>query len=234
MRAGHRLLVPELHAGILDIPPAEIAHLHVIRAGVGDQITLFDGRGRQAHGAIASLNERSGLVMCGRPHQVTLEPPREVTIAVGVLRGDTFSDVVRAVTELGACRVTPLITQRAVARDVSPEKLSRWRRIAVEAAKQCGRTVAPEVTAPIALSELPGDIAGVVAIPGANRTASGSVDWSGPVWLVSGPEAGFTPDEVVFLTESRGLVSVSLGPRILRAETAPIALIASITAADGH
>jgi len=132
-------------------------------------------------------------------------------------------------------RVVPLITAHAVVKEMSLARLERLRRVAVEAAKQCQRGRVPQVELPIPLNQVPSPDWGVVAHPGSPVRVR-------QIWppdplpamaaLVCGPEGGFSQAEVNGLVD-RGFTAVTLGRRILRAETAPLALLSLLTAGEG-
>lgn len=224
----HRVRVSDLQDR-LALPPSELRHLQVLRLRPGDRVRVFDGRGGEAEATIERLDEGGALLALGEPVTPSPETPRPVTLAVALLKGDKLADVVRAATELGAARVQLLTTRFVDVPDIGAAKLDRLRRVATEASKQSRRAVVPEVLAPVKLSDLPATTQGFVAHPGAPTRLTDLLDWSAPVTLVSGPEGGFAEEEIALLT-SRGYRTVTLGGRILRAETAPLALLSAIAA----
>ncbi|MFC4456002.1 16S rRNA (uracil(1498)-N(3))-methyltransferase [Deinococcus sonorensis] len=214
----------------MTLPPDELRHLRVLRLRPGDRLRVFDGRGQEAEAVLERLDEGGALLRLGEAVQGNRETPQPVTLAVALLKGDKLSDVVRAATELGVARVQLLQTRFSDVPDIGEQKLIRLRRIAAEASKQSRRAVVPEVLAPVPLLQLPlGGQQAFVAHPGSAERLSERLDWSLPVLLVSGPEGGFSDAEVAALTAG-GCVGVTLGPRILRAETAPLALLGAIAA----
>jgi 16S rRNA (uracil1498-N3)-methyltransferase len=230
MRA-HRAHHAQLE-GRVTLSPEESEHLRVLRANVGDEVTVFDGAGLEASGRILSLEPQVTLEL-EPPRAVSLEPPQAVTLAVALLKGDKLAEVVRGATELGVARVQLLVTDHADARDIGAQKLERLRRIALEAAKQCGRGVVPEVLEPSKLRDLELNGVGLVAHPQSSRLPRDAVKWDAPVTIATGPEGGFSSLEIAAL-ERIGFVTVTLGLRILRAETAPIALLGAIVAGEGY
>ncbi len=227
----HRVFAPKLEPR-LRLSGREVDHLRVLRASVGDHVTVFDGAGLEASAIITALDEVFVTLEVGEPRAVSLEPPQPVTLAVALLKGDKLAEVVRACTELGVTRFRLLVTEFADVPEIGAQKLERLRRVALEASKQCRRSVVPEVLEPIRISGLPEVACGLVAHPGAGVQARDVVTWNAPVWVATGPEGGFSSAELALL-EARGFTAVGLGPRILRAETAPVALVASITAGEG-
>ena len=170
------------------------------------------------------------------PKSSDVEAALKLTLAVPLLKGDKFSEVVRRGTELGAVRFVPVLTARCDVKVLSENKLTRYRRVAKEAAKQSGRSVVPEVEGLSKLSKLDLGSLTLVAHPLASATLQeviSSNDASGveEVMLITGPEGGLSEGEVESLVE-RGAKGVTLGARILRAETAPIALTAALLLPD--
>lgn len=226
----HRIRVPGLREGEVRLLGAEAHHLRdVLRVRPGAPVRGFDGGGHEAAGIVGAVDETSVTLRFEAPHPATVEAPVRLTLAVALLKGDKLAEVVRRGTELGAWRFATFTCRRGDVPSVSPAKLARWRRVAQEAAKQSGRALVPEVLEPVALDALVLDGPALVADPRAEATlgeALGSVE-ADRLTLVTGPEGGLTEGEVEALV-ARGARSVRLGPRILRAETAPIALAAAV------
>ena len=217
---------------MIQLSGREFDHLRVLRANIGDRVTVFDGAGLEAEAAILEVSDFSMTLQVGEARAVSLEPPQTVTLAVALLKGDKLSEVVRACTELGVSRFQLLVTDFSDAREIGAQKLKRLRRVALEASKQCRRSLVPEVLEPIRVAGLPHVACGIVAHPGSSALAREVVTWDAAVTVATGPEGGFSSAEIVLLGQ-KGFVAVGLGPRILRAETAPVALVASITSGEG-
>jgi 16S rRNA (uracil1498-N3)-methyltransferase len=149
------------------------------------------------------------------------------------LKGDKLSEVVRAATELGISRFQLLITDHADVKEIGAQKLERLQRVALEASKQCRRAVTPLVLSPIKLKHLEPVVCGLVAHPGSSLKPREAVNWNSSITIATGPEGGFSSLEIESL-EARGFKTVGLGPRILRAETAPIAILGALTAGEGY
>lgn len=217
----------------------ELEHLRrVLRLGPGDRVTLFDDRGWEHEGVLASLSRDCGLVDIARSYQPERESPLEVTLAQALGKGDKMDVVVEKATELGVRRVAPFVSSRTVARPAS-EKLqarrARWHKIALSAAKQSGRTRVPEILEVCEFSRL-------VDEPWAcelklllwEREPEGSLlrireerPRLASLLLVVGPEGGFSTSEAD-QARRRGYRPIRLGKRILRTETAAIAALSAV------
>jgi 16S rRNA (uracil1498-N3)-methyltransferase len=234
----HRAFVASITPTIMLNGP-ESDHLRVLRAQVGDSLTVFDGKGLEAKAVICQITATTMLLETSAVTITRREPNQHITVGLALLKGDKLSDIVRAGCELGASTFQLLVTEHCEAREIGAQKLERLRRVALEAAKQCQRAVTPVVEAPIALKDLPAALIGIVAHPYSSQSlldtlpmlASPNSDQ--PLWLITGPEGGLSEREVTLL-RLRGLFGVQLGPRILRAETAPLVLLAGLTALRGE
>ena len=212
----------------------EAHHLaRVLRLGPGDLVQAVDGHGHELTVRVTEVGAHGarGLVV-SRTARPT-ESPLDLTLVQGIVKGDKLEGIIRMATELGVCRVAPVVTERTIARAAParwPHRLERWRRVAKEAAKQSGRAVIPEIDPPRPLAEWlasprppglvvcfwEGETDGLDAILPAGGVARASV--------IVGPEGGFSEGEVAQLRAAGSLVA-GLGPRILRADTAgPVAL----------
>lgn len=254
----HRLLVAELQAGETEIRGPEAHHLaNVLRVKPGAVVEAFDGAGSVASGTVVRVDRQSVAVSLEEPTPALTEAPLRVTVAVALLKSDKLSDVVRQCTELGAAGFELLVTRQADATTISPARLLRLRRVAEEAARQSGRATVPVVNDPVQLDALTWQEAALVAhpeaglslesvwpprqpehVPGVSSDVRGEGlkdETSTPtqVTLITGPEGGFGDEEVAQLLQ-RGAVGVSFGPRILRAETAPVALTAALLLPRGR
>lgn len=228
-----RVRVPALGEDLPDtrlvLTGPEVRHLSVMRLRPGDALLVFDGRGREARAELLALDGLRAELRLVEELPGTPETPQPVTLAVALLKGDKLADVVRAATELGAARIQLLVTQHADVRAIGANKLVRLNRIAAEASKQSRRAVTPEVLAPVPLGAFRWEGQAYVAHPYVHDLLTDHLHWDSPVTLLTGPEGGFSEAEMDGLT-GRGAQGVVLGPRILRAETAPVALLGAIVA----
>jgi 16S rRNA (uracil1498-N3)-methyltransferase len=211
----------------------------VLRLGVGDAVTLFDGRGGEYASRIEALKKDAVEVAVGEHAPIERESRLSVTLAQGVSRGERMDLVMQKATELGVQRIVPLITKRSVVRldpGQAQKKLQHWRGIVIASCEQCGRNRLPELAAPRELVEFLGNDAETKAMRlllspvGAVRIANLAPTQKFTVLI--GPEGGLAPEEIEAAL-ARGFTGVQLGPRILRTETAAIAALAALQQAFG-
>jgi len=210
----------------------EITHLgRVLRLKAGDAVVLFDGSGRDFEARITIADHRDMTIETGVARAAATESPLDVSLIQGMCRSHRMDTVMQKATELGVHRIQPVATERSVVRlnhARLDRKVSHWRRVAISACEQCGRSVIPGIPAPLALPQALGAIeAATVRLmldPEAAR-GLGQLDAAGAsIALLSGPEGGFTAAERA-LAEAAGFQRIRLGPRILRTETAPLAAL---------
>ena len=199
--------------------PGELEHQvrRVLRLRDGAEVVLLEGDGTEARCLIRGAE----LVVTERRPSIG-EPRHRLTVVQALLKGDGLEEAIRAATEVGVAAFALAVTDRTVARDLSPRKLERLRSVAREAAEQSERGMVPPVEAPRALAELIGPGA-VLLWERGSGDQPGLAALDAPSRLVIGPEGGFTPDEVA-AAERAGATLAGLGPRILRAASmAPMA-----------
>jgi len=219
--------------------PAYKHLVRVLRVQVGDVLGVFDGLGNEIEAEILSIERQSLSLRLGTRRTIHA-PATRITLLQVLPRADRMELIVQKTTELGVTTIVPVITARAsLDANQVVAKLERWRTIAREAARQCGRADVPRIDDPLDLEE----VARSVATPGAVRLVlwesenQRSLTRSIPeccrdIVLLIGPEGGFSPEEVTRVA-LQGFVSVGLGPRILRTETAAIVAVALCQAATG-
>jgi 16S rRNA (uracil1498-N3)-methyltransferase len=215
---------------------AEEAHhaRRVLRLDRGAAVVCFDGRGRVWRGRIAAYEGDVAVVEAGEPEREPPPAPR-VALAVGLLKGERMDLVVQKATELGAARILPLAADRCEVRlDAAraDRRAERWGRFALEAAKQSERAWVPEIATPATLDATLDGVAGpaVAFVERDGGPARGALEALGaPAELAVfvGPEGGWTERERALFAE-RGVARLSLGPSVLRAETAAIAALAIV------
>jgi 16S rRNA (uracil1498-N3)-methyltransferase len=221
----------------------EFAHLKkVLRLGKGDALSVFDGRGLELHGHIESIGRAEAMVSIDGRVESGAESPTKVVLLQGLLKGAKPGLVVQKATELGVSSLCFYGGGRAVPGirgDHAAGRVKRWGKIAIEAAKQCGRSVVPGVeyraNLQDALSAL-GSLDGWSKLRGDAGDGQGSVPIKealsspakgSPVILLVGAEGGFTDAEQRAAGQA-GFIPVGLGPRTLRAETAAIAILSIV------
>jgi 16S rRNA (uracil1498-N3)-methyltransferase len=205
---------------------------NVMRLGFGDELLVFDGRSGEWLARIAEAGKkRMSLTVERRTREPEAVP--DVWLAFAPVKRTQTDWLVEKATELGAARLIPVITRRTIAERV---KLERLGAIAIEAAEQCGRTRLPEIAEPVSLKQLlderdPGRRLYFADETGGQPPATAFT--SGPAVVLVGPEGGFTDEEREIIRAAPNAVPVSLGPRILRAETAALAALAAFMAIAG-
>jgi len=233
-----RFFIPGVCRGGSVAVASEEAHhiLRVLRLGVGDELTAFDGTGVECRCRIAEAAGGRLVVEVLECAAVSRELPVSVTLAVAASKTKAMDLVVQKCTELGVARLLPFGCERSVARGWDASKTDKWRRGVVEAAKQCGRNMLPVVDGLVDVAGLADEIAGhdlaVVAAVAEERCVLREVlrefRDARRILFAIGPEGGFTEDELALLTAA-GARAVSLGPAVLRVETAAIAALAMIS-----
>jgi 16S rRNA (uracil1498-N3)-methyltransferase len=217
----------------LVLGPEEAHHARrVLRLDVGSSVICFDGAGAAWSGRIAELGSRHGVVdeLIALPFERAPRP--EVTLAIGVLKGDRMDLVVQKATELGVARIVPLDCDRVDARGDYTKRAERWRRIALEAAKQCERNRVPAILqAMTPRAAIESERVPVLALVERSevplREVLTRLEGEARLIVMIGPEGGWSSDERALLDRESALVA-SLGSRILRAETAAIAALAIV------
>ena len=212
----------------------EARHLRdVLRLQVGDEVYLFDGRGKEFRCRVASASRNAvELRIEAEVEPAKPESQLQLKLCVALLKGEKFDLVVQKATELGVSKVVPLITRYADVhlRDASDatKRVNRWQRIALEAAKQSGRAFVPEIKAPVAFdSALATDGVGVIFSERLGSSMEALTKRPAPhlITALVGSEGGWS-DEEIEAARARDFHVVTLGGRLLRAETAAITVTA--------
>jgi 16S rRNA (uracil1498-N3)-methyltransferase len=223
----HRFFVdPDAMAGEQFALPASIAHqvTRVLRLHDGEQLMLLDGRGEAA---MVKLLRGECVVESRGP--AGGEPAHRLIVWQALLRGDHLEPVIRHGTEIGIAAFRLFVSDRCVARDLSPRKLDRLRAVAREAAEQSERGRVPDVSAPVAFPEALTS-SSVLLFERHEGTRLSALE--PPGGLVIGPEGGFTHDEVA-AAERAGMPIAGLGPRILRSDAVAVAAAAVVLSRTG-
>jgi 16S rRNA (uracil1498-N3)-methyltransferase len=218
----------------LELPAAAARHVQVRRLQPGDALRLFNGQGGEWAATVQRIGRTQVVVQLGGFDSVEREMALPVTVALGMPANERMDFLVEKATELGVHAIQPLLCERSVLRlagERAQRKCEHWQAIAVAAAEQCGRTRVPLVrpvrTLGAFVAEPMPAARRLLLSPDAAAPALRDVVCAGAKsWLtLSGPEGGLSPDEERTAL-AQGFQRVHLGPRILRAETAPLALLA--------
>ncbi len=220
---------------MIELPEDEALHLiRVLRLSAGDRIRVFNGRGDEWFATVGEAGKRRVSARLDEPSRPAPEARVSITLAVAALKGDKMDGIVRDAVMLGVTAVVPVVTARTeIARAAIErgERLSRWQRIAVSSAKQCGRAVVPDVHPVARLDEVLRDRPPCVMLVEPSVASAAHPVRALPameqVTLLIGPEGGWTPDEVAAAVDSNARL-LALGPRTLRAEAVPIVALTAL------
>ena len=237
--------IPRIHCDLRLGPGAQFtlpddAAQHVaksLRLKAGDALVVFDGRGGEYDAAIQRIDRDRVDVKVGAFRDVERESPLALGLVQGLPEADKMDWIIQKSTELGTAWIQPVTCERSVVRlsgDRAARREAHWRRVAVAAAEQCGRTRIPDVRPTLGFLSwlaVPAETPRWMLAPGAQPIAA-QASVPSPLELVVGPEGGFSERERLLLVD-HGCAAVSLGPRVLRTETAPVAALAAIHALWG-
>ena len=211
-----------------------------LRMRVGDMLTVNDSNGNDFGCAIKEITRETVVLSVCYKQAVESEPDCSVTIYQGNPKGSKLEDIIQKCVELGAVRIVPVLTKRCVSRPdekSTKKKTERYNKIALEAAQQSGRGIVPEVKELVSLKNAvaqdDSDIK-IVFYEGGGEPLRDIVDENAKsVSIYIGPEGGFEREEVDFLIEN-GATPATLGKRILRTQTAPVAALSAIMLITGN
>ncbi|MBH2019422.1 MAG: 16S rRNA (uracil(1498)-N(3))-methyltransferase [Burkholderiales bacterium] len=237
------------------LPEQTARHIQVLRLQPGERITLFNGRG-DTEGEFDATVERMGrsdvAVVIGAWSATAREAARSIHLVVSMPANDRMDWLIEKATELGAASIQPVMSERSVLRlkaERADKKAAHWRGIAIAACEQCGRNRPPRVhdvttladwlkkstaeTSPAATDPAPGGMRLLLSLQDGSRPLAEAVASTGltSFTFLNGPEGGLSPDEEAAALAC-GFSPVTLGPRVLRAETAPLACLALLTLAS--
>ena len=218
----------------LTLPPGPSRHAQVRRVQPGDSLWLFDGSGQDWPAQVSAVTRQAVTVRLGEPRPVAAELALHVTLAVGMPANERMDTLVEKATELGVAVIQPLLCERAVLRlsgERAARKCAHWQAIAQAACEQSGRAVVPRVAEVLTLPawlavqahQSPALRLLLSPQPGAMPMAEPAAPCQAVISL-SGPEGGLSPAEEAAAVAA-GFTPIGLGPRVLRADTAPLALM---------
>ena len=236
----------DLATGVdIELPAGAARHVQVLRLQPGDAITLFGDRaGGEWSASVTHMGRSNVRVQIGAHHAIEREAPRAIHLLAGITANERMDWLVEKATELGVASITPLLAERSVLKlkgERADKKLAHWQ--AVAACEQCGRNRVPPVHPARSLADwLAAQSAGAVEDGATTATATrlllslrpgtqplhAAAPGSGPVLFLSGPEGGLSNAEED-LALQHGFAPATLGARVLRAETAPLAALAALT-----
>ena len=241
----HRYFTTDIGGGRAALTGPDAHHLaDVMRGRVGDTVVLCDANAVEYTGTITAIAPGRVEFSVSEGYPSAAEPSVEVTLYAGYPKQGKLEDIIRHSVELGVRRVTPFFSRYCVAAPKKEgAKRERYSRIAAEAAKQCGRGILPEVTLPLP------DFAAVCdqlktydlalffyecgGVPLRSLLPGDPARPPRKIALITGSEGGFSPQEAA-AAAAAGAVAVGLGPRILRCETAPLAVLSTVMTLTGN
>ena len=220
----------------LELPPAAARHVQVLRHQPGDAITLFNGEGGQWQATVLRMGRSDVVVRVDTFEAVEREPARRVHLAMGMPANERMDWLVEKATELGVASIQPLHTAHSVLRlsgERATKKQTHWQQVAVAACEQCGGNRVPLVQPVADFTGWLRDGSGIAALRCVLSLADGArpltevlhgAPADAPVLFLSGPEGGLSSQEDA-AARAAGFLPVTLGPRVLRAETAALAAL---------
>ena len=232
--------LPLVSGQVLGLPPTAARHVQVLRLQPGHALTLFNGEGGEFSAEVQHMGRSEVRVVVGEHRAVECEAAVQVHLAVGMPANERMDWLVEKATELGVHRITPLMTERSVVRltgERADKKQAHWQAVAASASEQCGRNRVPLIDAPerldawLARQTPQADLLhGVLSLHASTQPLAALREGRAThAWvLLNGPEGGLTDAEDA-AARAKGFVAVSLGARVLRAETAALGALALLT-----
>ncbi len=228
--------VPLATGQALSLPAGAARHVQVLRLQPGAAITLFNGEGGEFEATVTRMGRSDVDVQVGAHHAIEREAPRAIHLLAGITANERMDWLVEKATELGVASITPLLAERSVLKlkgERADKKRAHWQGVAVAAAEQCGRNRVPVLHAALGLSDwlarpTAEGVRCVLSLAQGTRSLTAAAAGAAPLVVLSGPEGGLSPAEEA-LALSSGFIPVTLGSRVLRAETAPLAVLAALS-----
>lgn len=225
-----------LHSGsLIELDDQASHHLaRVLRAKVGDALVLFNGEGGEYQALITSIDKKSVTAKLGLLIEREAESPLKLCLAQAISRGEKMDYTIQKAVELGVHQIVPLFTERCSVKldeEKRQKRLQHWQSIVVSACEQSGRNRLPTLLPPQNLNQwlktAQADHCFVLAPQSGYQLKTGSVQKNSSVILLIGPEGGLSEAELAIVT-ARGFLSLNLGPRVLRTETAAVAALTAL------
>jgi 16S rRNA (uracil1498-N3)-methyltransferase len=227
-----------------ELDSAAARHVQVLRMQPGGTLTLFNGRGGEFEATVQAMGRSDVQVQIGAHHAIEREAARQVHLAIGMPANERMDWLIEKATELGVASIQPLMTERSVLRlsgERAEKKTAHWQAAAIAACEQCGRNRIPIIHTPMSYPKWPlaqyrpaqSAIESIVskALLSLHPSAAPAAEWASAqpihqeLLCLAGPEGGLSAAEEALAIEA-GFSPISLGPRTLRSETAPLAALA--------
>ena len=232
--------LPLTSGDTLALSPSATRHVQVLRMQPGESVTLFNSQGGEFEARIERMGRGDVTVVVGAHRAVERETRRAIHLAIGMPANERMDWLVEKASELGVASIQPVLAQRSVLKlqgERAEKKQAHWQAVAIAACEQSGRNRVPPVHAVVtlaqwisALGHSPRQSWLLLSLAPQSQPISSAAGGDAPVLLLSGPEGGLTSQEEE-LAVAAGFQRATLGPRVLRAETAPLAALAALTLA---
>lgn len=230
-----RFYLPNLpDAGELNLPDCIVRHIQVLRLNVGDDLILFDGRGKRVHATLTELGKRKTACTLAPTEQINSESALSIHLLQAISSGERMDFTIQKSVELGVASITPIWSERCVVKlqgERADKRVQRWQDIAISACEQCGRDIVPEVR-PIVrfddyIKQMPREQLHLLMSLQQAKSLQAMQPAPQTVYLMIGPEGGWTAAEEQAALDA-GFQAIVLGKRVLRTETASLAAIAAM------
>ena len=232
--------MPLASGDTLALPPSATRHVQVLRMQPGESLTLFNGEGGEFEAQIERMGRGDVTVVVGVHRAVERETRRAIHLVVGMPANERMDWLVEKAAELGVASIQPVLAQRSVLKlqgERAEKKQAHWQAVAIAACEQSGRNRVPTVNAVVAMAQWLSGLGHpthqsrlLLSLAPQSQPVLSAAGGDAPVLLLSGPEGGFTPQEEEHAVAA-GFQRATLGPRVLRADTAPLAALAALTLA---
>ncbi|WP_289781837.1 16S rRNA (uracil(1498)-N(3))-methyltransferase [Legionella lytica] len=224
---------------LLELSPEASQHVGVVlRMQAGEFLTLFCGDNREFAATIHTVKKKQVIVTIDSMTEVSKESPLRIHLAQAISKGERMELVMQKAVELGVSSITPIITERCVVKldkERMAKKLHQWQSIVIAACEQSGRNMVPQVHQPLSFAQYLQEVQAELKLilhPGTDKTWRDYSLSNVNISLLIGPEGGLSDDEMTTAC-TQGFQPLSLGPRILRTETAAITVLSVLQAVGG-